>query len=148
MAVKLACVKDVNGNLGPNTACQRVVALRVEVGETSTHGELYNLVKPIKKPWKTSARCVAAGVPCAKGTWLLELQYYQYEDTDSMSGNRRYTLQEGPGSSFIVPLVCVVHNVGDIAFQELLRPRGCEVDEFILCAETHELLMTAGSLTL
>jgi hypothetical protein len=148
MTLKLACVKDPNGNLGPHTACHRVVALRVEVGETSTNGEMHNLAKPVKKPWKTQARCVAAGVPRAKGSWLLELQHYKFETTDGASGNSTYILKEGPGSTFIVPLVCVVHNIGDIAFKELqAREPGAEVDAFVLSSETHEVLMTVGALT-
>ena len=103
---------------------------------------MYNLAKPVEKPWKTLARCVAAGVPCAKGPWLLELQYYKFETTDGVS------LKEGPGSTFVVPLACVVYNIGDIALKELqARAPGAEVDTLVLSSETHEALLTIGALT-
>ena len=143
MALRLECIKNVNGNIGSN--CKRVVATRCEPDDTSGHGELYKLVKPIKKAWKAEGRCTVAGVTVAKGTYLFEVEYYQYLRTDPESGERVYSLLNGPASNYIMPLVCVVHNLSDIQFAEVRRTDD-KINEFHLSTETHEKLMTAGDL--
>ena len=133
----------MNGNIGSNT--KRVVATRCEPDDTSGHGEMYKLVTPIKKPWKAEGRCTVAGVGVAKGTYLFEVEYYQCLRTDPESGERVYSLFNGPASNYIMPLVCVVHNLSDISFTEVRRTDD-NVNEFVLSTETHEKLMTAGDL--
>ena len=135
--------EPVNGNIGSN--CKRVVATRCEPDDTSGHGELYKLVKPIKKAWKAEGRCTVAGVTVAKGTYLFEVEYYQYLRTDPESGERVYSLLNGPASNYMMPLVCVVHNLSDIQFAEVRRTDD-KINEFHLSTETHEKLMAAGDL--
>ena len=98
---------------------KRDVAVRVEIENSTGRTEMYRLARPTKKPWKTSRRCVAAGVPCAKDTNLLEVQYYEYKDTDGRNGNITYILENGLASEYILLLVCIVHNVGDICFDSV-----------------------------
>ena len=143
MALALVCIKNVNGNLGSNT--KRVVATRCDPGDSSGHGEMYKLVKPIKKAWKALGRCTVAGVTVAKGTYLFEVEHYQHLRTDPGSGERVYSLLNGPAPNYIMPLVCVVHNLSDISFAEVRRSDD-KVNEFVLSTETHEKLMTAGDL--
>ena len=145
MVRSLVCVKQVNGSLGLDTAIKRVVALRVDLENTAGRTEMYKLARPTVKPWKTTARVVAAGVIVTKGAYLLELQYYKFERTEQASSHRAYILQTGPGSTFIVPLVCVVHNLGGLSFFAIRRTVD-HVDEYILHNEVHDKILSTGAI--
>ena len=139
-------MKTVSGSLGKDTVNKRVIAVRVEMGSGTSAAEMYNLVKPTKRSWKVKTKCTAAGVICQKGTYVLEVQYYKSESSDPTSGNRTYTLTDGPGSTFILPVICLVHSLGDLAFCSVRR-NADQVDEYVLSDEDHERIMNAGALT-
>jgi hypothetical protein len=145
MILKLDTVKKPNHNWGPKSALRRVVAVR----DAGVNGSGYDLVRPVKKPWKAPARCTAAGVVCPKNSYLIEVQYYTYlpnERAETDPADRVYELKTGAGSTFTLPIVCLVHNLGNITFVATRRPPGADEDQLILDADVHDDLMRNGAL--
>lgn len=145
MILKLDTVKKPNQNWGPKSALRRVVAVR----DAGVNGSGYDLVRPVKKPWKTTSRCTAAGVVCPKNSYLIEVQYYTHlpnERAETDPADRVYELKTGAGSTFILPLICLVHNMGNINFVATRRPVGADEDQLVFSAELHDELMRNGAL--
>ena len=79
-------------------------------------------------------------------TYLFEYQYYEYKATEPQSNHRVYQLNTGAGSTYIIPLVCAVHNVGDLKFFAVRRSDDFE-NEFVLHTDSHDKIMTDGALS-
>ena len=142
----LRAMKDINANHGPATDLKRVCAIRVEAGSFNPQKEEYFLVRPTKKPWKTRARCHAAGAAIEKGALMFEGNYFVFGRSERGTSNRVYTLMEGPGAVATLPLSTVVHDVGDLCFESTRRTENGQ-PEWILHEATHDRLLTVGSLT-
>ena len=146
MVQSLWAMKDINGNQGPGTDLKRVVAIRVEAGSFNPQKEDYFLVRPTKKPWKTRAKCHAAGAAIEKGALMFEGTYFVFGRSERGTYNRVCTLMEGPGAVATLPLSTVVHDVGDLYFESTRRADNGQ-PEWVLHEATHERLLTVGSLT-
>ena len=80
-----------------------------------------------KKPWKAPARCTAASVVCPENACLIEAQHHTYlpnERVETDPASRVHELKTGAGSAFIHPVVCLVHNLGNMTFVATAGRRG------------------------